>query len=520
MSAYAHNRHVRFLSFLALLWWAVFLVLFAAGLYLLVDYITSKRASTAALNATQERVAALGKTEITLQAGTMRNMTAGAGANATDALPSGTNPPAAVSQTAGSSVAENPGAASPSAAHNATLPVTLSTQNSTEPIVTTAVSASNRETNATSPALASAGTGSLLPSDEEGQNGLVDGQAPIPGATTPGTSRILDPAWMPLIVKLGQDGFDVEKTTRLFAGLGPSSYSPAFMAAKILELYGVGGVGIRRSPEGDVVPPDGYSQPISDVTIGSCRAFMTKYADVLENIRKKHGVPATTIVAVLLVETGLGCDLGSDPALRALGSMALTSTPALLGSAGNSAQVKRVSAASLKNTLKEKSAWAYDEVKALIRYGEDTNRDIAQMPGSMYGAVGLCQFMPTNIVPYGVDGDGDGKVDLFSVVDAMYSVANYLEGNGWRGAKTPEQRFSVILTYNHDNYYAARVLGVSNQLDLAAKGKVASGRSALAGVGPVPPSVLDPSLKRRGRFVPPSARIKSLNSYQDLLSRE
>lgn len=50
----------------------------------------------------------------------------------------------------------------------------------------------------------------------------------------------------------------------------------------------------------------------------------------------------------------------------------------------------------------------------------------SHLPGSIYGAVGLCQFMPSNIAVYGADGNGDGRVDLFDTSDAIASLANYL----------------------------------------------------------------------------------------------
>lgn len=324
----------------------------------------------------------------------------------------------------------------------------------------------------------------------------------------------LDAAWKPLISRLADDGFDPEKMEALFTSLGPQSYSPAYMAAKITELYGVGGIGINRASGAVPELPEDYEQPLSDVTVGSCLELMKKYADDLAAIENRYGVPARVIVAILLVETGLGLDLGSDTALRALGSMAATTTPALLGGKGNAGQANRVRPAALVASLRTKSDWAYNEVKALIRYAEQGDADAAKIPGSIYGAIGICQFMPSNIEPYGEDGDKNGKVDVFSLVDAMYSVARYLEANGWRGAKTFSQQFAVIRTYNQDNIYAARVLGTSNHLKRAIAGKVPAGRNALAGIGPVPSSALDPSLRRARRGGP---KMPGLGSYQGLL---
>ncbi len=47
--------------------------------------------------------------------------------------------------------------------------------------------------------------------------------------------------------------------------------------------------------------------------------------------------------------------------------------------------------------------------------------------------MGLPQFMPTSMARFGVDFDGDGRVDLQgSPVDAIGSVAHYLQAYGWQ----------------------------------------------------------------------------------------
>lgn len=332
--------------------------------------------------------------------------------------------------------------------------------------------------------------------------------------------EVLDPAWEPLIARLVADGFELSEMQLLFAGLGKNSFSPAFMAAKVRELYGVNGIGINQRPESTPVLPDNYVQPLTDFTLGSCIAFMKQHAKTLAAIEKKHGVPANVIIGLLLIETGLGRDLGNHSALRALGSMASTTTPKVLGSGGNGKQVQMVRAKSLPTTLRDKSNWAYNEVKALISYGKANSLDICKIPGSIYGAIGICQFMPSNINPYAKDGNGDGKVDVFCVTDAMYSVASYLEAHGWRGAKSDIQKHQVIKTYNKDNWYASSVLSSSKQLALAQKGKVSPNRHALAGISSRPRSAsggfLDPSL-RNLRPVPASGKVKLLGNYQSLI---
>ena len=81
--------------------------------------------------------------------------------------------------------------------------------------------------------------------------------------------------------------------------------------------------------------------------------------------------------------------------------------------------------------------------------------DPLAIKGSWAGAFGLCQFVPSAYLNYAVDGNGDERVDLFNVVDALASVANYLQCNGWENGSLEKKR-KAIYAYNHcDNYVRA-----------------------------------------------------------------
>ena len=61
-----------------------------------------------------------------------------------------------------------------------------------------------------------------------------------------------------------------------------------------------------------------------------------------------------------------------------------------------------------------------------------------QMRGSWAGAMGNMQFMPSTFMKWGVDRDGNGRVDLWhSLPDAFASAANFLRGIGWRPGLPP-----------------------------------------------------------------------------------
>jgi len=78
---------------------------------------------------------------------------------------------------------------------------------------------------------------------------------------------------------------------------------------------------------------------------------------------------------------------------------------------------------------------------------------------SSAGAQGPMQFMPATFDAYGVDGDGDGRVDINDVDDAIFSAANLLCANG---AGDPARLASAIWNYNHSDAYVAEVLTLAS----------------------------------------------------------
>ena len=89
------------------------------------------------------------------------------------------------------------------------------------------------------------------------------------------------------------------------------------------------------------------------------------------------------------------------------------------------------------------------QLMALMQIADKNNLDINNIRGSWAGAMGHFQFIPTTLSQYGVDGNGDGRVDIInSVGDAMFSAGNYLHKLGWN----PNERIvrRVILPADFD----------------------------------------------------------------------
>jgi membrane-bound lytic murein transglycosylase B len=86
--------------------------------------------------------------------------------------------------------------------------------------------------------------------------------------------------------------------------------------------------------------------------------------------------------------------------------------------------------------------------------------------GAKHGELGHTQFLPGNALRYGIDGDGDGRVDFTNVADALASTANFLAQKGWQpgaGYQEGEPNFAVIEQWNAATVYqqAIAIMGAA-----------------------------------------------------------
>jgi membrane-bound lytic murein transglycosylase B len=175
-------------------------------------------------------------------------------------------------------------------------------------------------------------------------------------------------------------------------------------------------------------------------------------------------VPKEIIVSILLVETGLGNSMGGKRAFNTLASMALSTDLETIRPYLPQKLINPKNENFARVICRKKSDWAYSELKALILYAYQSEIDPLTLSSSIYGAIGLCQFLPSNITSYGVDADNDGRIDLSTKADAFYSIANYLQENGWRCTMDKGSQRKVILRYNQSSIYANTVLAVAKKL--------------------------------------------------------
>lgn len=269
----------------------------------------------------------------------------------------------------------------------------------------------------------------------------------------------LPPVWQKLALRLQKAGVGGADVENLLFQLPPTpTQSP--MGRKIRELYNRAFFpGSKKA----ATPWPYYKGVVTQANAALCREYIRAHQAAFDSAREKYGVPPDVGAALLFVETRLGKVLGDVPenAFYTLASMAVTDQPRDIPDWLPKLDGYQKRLGWLDETMRKRSDWAFNETAALLRHMVKDGVPPERLPGSIYGAVGLCQFMPSNISAYGADGDGDGRVDLFTPPDAIASLAKYLAKHGWRSGLSPAAQHKALMTYNHSAVYANTILALS-----------------------------------------------------------
>jgi len=126
----------------------------------------------------------------------------------------------------------------------------------------------------------------------------------------------------------------------------------------------------------------------------------------LASIEAAYGVPRDILIGVWAMESDFGALQGNFDIVRSL---------ATLAAAGR------------------RRPWAEGELLAALRILAAGQISRAKLRGSWAGGMGQTQLLPTTYLTAAVDGDGDGRRDIWgSAADALASAANLLAKGGWR----------------------------------------------------------------------------------------
>jgi len=177
--------------------------------------------------------------------------------------------------------------------------------------------------------------------------------------------------------------------------------------------------------------------------INRARKLMQVHAQLLSRIERQFGVPATVVVAIWTLESDNGTgDMGKLPVIRTL--------------------------ATLAHDCRRTELFQGELIAALkiLQRGDLPLRDLI---GAYAGEIGQTQFLPSSYIKYGVDYDGNGRVDLrHSVPDVLASTANLLKTNGWQagapfGAGTPNFE-GAMREWNHSEVYRRTIVLMAERI--------------------------------------------------------
>lgn len=146
--------------------------------------------------------------------------------------------------------------------------------------------------------------------------------------------------------------------------------------------------------------------------------YFTDNKEALIEAEKRFGVPSYIIVSILGVETNYGTVKMRYNALEALYALSFIET--------------------------RRASYFKKELESFLVLSKKFNQDPTLFRSSYAGALGIPQFMPSNIDRYGIDGDNDGYIDIINNhKDAIFSTANYLSSYGWKEGQPIIEKVTV-----------------------------------------------------------------------------
>lgn len=178
----------------------------------------------------------------------------------------------------------------------------------------------------------------------------------------------------------------------------------------------------------------------STTIISKGRKKKAQNAAFFNTLEKQYGVPAGVILAIHGMETGFGGFMGDSSVVSAITTLTYD--------CHRSDFFKPHAIGALK----------------LVDQGAIT----PSTKGARHGEVGHTQFLPGNALIYGVDANGDGRVDFYNVTDALASTANFLKAKGWKNGKGYQEgqpNYKAIQAWNAAGVYQKAIAIMGARID-------------------------------------------------------
>lgn len=178
----------------------------------------------------------------------------------------------------------------------------------------------------------------------------------------------------------------------------------------------------------------------ADAIVAQGRKRKARNAEFYAALERQYGVPAGILLAIHGMETGFGTFKGDTNVISAIATLAYD--------------------------CRRSDYFTGHLIGALMLVDQGTIS--TSSVGAKHGEIGHTQFLPGNALQFGVDGNGDGRVDLNDAVDALASTANYLRAKGWRpgaGYQAGEPNFAVLREWNAASVYQQALAIMGGRID-------------------------------------------------------
>jgi membrane-bound lytic murein transglycosylase B len=196
------------------------------------------------------------------------------------------------------------------------------------------------------------------------------------------------------------------RQTALAQGIAPETYDAAMggisLSPHIADLN-------LNQPEFSIPVWTYLDDAVSPQRISDGQAALLGDGPILAPIEAKYGVPREVLISIWGNESDYGRGMGNYNMFQALATLAYDGP---------------------------RADYARPQLIAALKMMQREHYQPQDMTSSWAGAFGETQFVPTTFLNQAVDGDGDGKIDLWhSVADALASSANVLAQAGWKTGK-------------------------------------------------------------------------------------
>lgn len=161
----------------------------------------------------------------------------------------------------------------------------------------------------------------------------------------------------------------------------------------------------RKQPEFTDTLANYLNRRLTAQRIEQGQQLLATHRRLLDRISEQYGVQPQYLVSFWGLESNFGKNFGSIPVMNSLATLACD---------------------------ERRSRYFTTEFLNALRIVDRGHVGPDTMVGSWAGAMGHTQFMPSTYLQHAVDGDGDGRIDLWgSIPDAMTSAAKFLKALGW-----------------------------------------------------------------------------------------